>query len=818
MVSPVSSPPLLTPTAPFPVKPEGDFATGSLTHPAEIPVSNPGASDALSFFPRVSPMPRDDPIEELFQSMGLDSTSSTDFPSSYPTDGASLPVSSSPPLPSQSQNSKPRPEFKDTTVPPLRPAKIPLPNQPQENAASHSSFDAFSSYSHAVPLQHSIGLSSHGDDSIHRPLSVIHAGTGPPLNITGNPRPASIAEVINYGAHENEHARPNIYTGHDSESKDAGVSSPEQAINGNSSTQTHSYTSPSHWARLPVPPSCIDIPVTFATTWYYHPATPEFFICSRCFTDLIASTQFRQLFQSLTSAIGNRRHCRFSKPMMKDHIWKNAVLTNCLQPAIDWMRLRATIPDCRGVDGVKGDTGIKWYSAVNDSIPGFLLCQACYEDHALTNPLASYFQPHPQAQGAKDHWACDMAIPFIQQQYEADGSTGHWSNFAFEAKSRLVIPRCAQQVAVKAHGKKWFGPVHGPTGLILCAACYCDQVIHTGEEPRWQVVPGLTDARDKQVRCAMGRFNIRMAMARAHEVRDFSIFWTAIQKLEEHPLCADSGTQDDNVTWWTLPGDPSGFQVCGACYVAIAEPLGVSQFFEQKQGIPQGTILQCCFNLAHPRLRYYMPRLLEAYFTHNPMSLIQYATTYGSIKPCAREVELVGARWYGWSECTICPECYLSFARQHNALVMQMPLQHTLIDNPTMCEMYSPRMRGLYAEAASRTPPNPTDLLHHAQLRRQTYHATVPQMRRLISQQKLALGQQQMLNTLSTFHTNSGQLQQIAYSTTHTYSAPGVGGGFANMDALQGAAYGQQAMGITAGAQGALGMVRNLEQQWRAVE
>ncbi|KAH8204476.1 hypothetical protein TruAng_001392 [Truncatella angustata] len=552
--------------------------------------------------------------------------------------------------------------------------------------------------------------------------------------------------------------------------------------------------------------SCIDTPMTFASTWYSHPGAPEFLICLRCYMDHIFDTGFADAFQEFNFDDGKPRVCRFSKPRVKEHIFPRAVSTSYLQPLIDHMRRRPGIPDCRGADGVLGTVAstvnIKWYNTPDNSIPGFLACEACYEDYSACAPgLSTFLQPHHHVQGPQDTWACDFALPFIQKQYEADSKNADtrdgWNNFAIEAKARINCPPCGQARSIRSRGRNWFQPIAGPAGIIICASCYFDHVVHSGEESKWHVAPGLTEANDMQVRCSMGgRFNIRLVMARAHEVKDFSVFWDAMKKLENHPLCQDEGIHD--AQWWTLPNQPEEFQICGACYDAICQPLGVKQFFRKKSALSGGA-------------------LLEMYTTQNPTALVEYAAMYAAIPPCGRDEARTKASWYGWDDCRICTECFHDFAKQHRTLADQMTLRNKWIEGGAMCEMYSPRMRQLYLNCSQKTPAGLDELLRISIHRRQMYYQTVPQIKQLIQQQKLALGQQRMLNSLSSFHTNIGQLQQITLGSAYTYSSPGVGS-FNTMDELQGARFGQQAMGVVAGSHDAVGIVTVLEKQWRAVE
>lgn len=440
-------------------------------------------------------------------------------------------------------------------------------------------------------------------------------------------------------------------------------------------------------------------------------------------------------------------------------MFPTAVTTSYLQPLIDYMRRRSSIPDCHGPTGVSGSiasaTNTKWYNTKDNAIQGFTVCEACYEDHVKCHPsLSSYFQANPQVQGPKEVWACDFALSFIQRQYEADSKITSpemgWDNFATEAKARVGIPHCGQAQSIRSFGRKWFQPVSGPKDLVVCAACYCDDVIHTGEELKWTIAPGLTEASETKIRCALGgRFNLKIAMARAHQAKDFSYFWVAAQRLGSHPSCEDMGVV--NAEWWTLPGDPQGFQVCGACYAVICESLDVAHVFETKPERSSAN-LRCCFNISHPRLRNYMPRLLELYFTQNPTALIEYAEVYASIPTCSRDSPREGGNWYGWDDCHICAECYQDFARHHD-IAQHMQLNNTLVQESAFCEMYSTRMRQLYVVCSRRFPPDVGELLQSCRRRREVYAETVPQMKRILHEQKLALGQPKTPGSVQGSHT-----------------------------------------------------------------
>ncbi|RYC61421.1 hypothetical protein CHU98_g4789 [Xylaria longipes] len=571
--------------------------------------------------------------------------------------------------------------------------------------------------------------------------------------------------------------------------------------------------------RAPTPravTACIDTPITFATDWYWHPEAADYHICSRCYVDHIHPTAFHAEFLSARHTDGKPRVCRFNKPRMKDHLWKTAVASGSLREAVAWMRTRAAIPDCRGVNGVEGKsaTGIKWFAPRNrDEIPHFLACEACLEDKVETSQFASRFAVSAQPQPGDAVWACDMAVPFVEEEYKVKARQDDWAGFTTEAKARLVVKPCPDTQEASVAGRNWFVPTAGPRGLVLCAACYCDSVIHTGEEGKWQIAQGL----GRTVRCARGTYNIRVLMALAEHEKNWPLFWEVVARLDREKPCEEEGIVDG--MWYTLPSDPREFGVCSACYIGMMEPLGVARFWVRKPNVPPGARLICCFNKAHPRIWKFVPRLLEMYWTHDPTALDEYASLYASVPLCLRDEDKPNLRWYGWKDCTICPECYLDFAR-HSPLAKMMELHDAPLVDSVMCEMYSERMRKLYTECGSTNPPNLKPLLEYSKQRRQVYMETIPQARMIMFQAKMALQRQKMLNVMSSHYTMAGQLQQITYGTPYTYSALGIGSGFANADALQGAVYGQQAMNITAGlGSGRISFtVGQLEQRWRAVE
>ncbi|KAI1655993.1 hypothetical protein F4813DRAFT_381825 [Daldinia decipiens] len=474
----------------------------------------------------------------------------------------------------------------------------------------------------------------------------------------------------------------------------------------------------------PAVTSCIDDPVTFATDWYWHPDAPRFLICSRCYVDYIHGTRFCDPFRRERFSDGKPRICRFSKLRMRNHLLKDALATGSLELALAWMHSRSQIPDCKGIEGVKGKVGIKWYMARLNDIPGFVSCEDCYEDRILTNHFFVNFEP-TQLQPAEDTWSCDIAVPFIEKEYEARGKVNDWAGFVSETKASMSIKPCPQRNPESTYGRKWLVPKRGPEGLVLCSGCYYDRVIHTGEEALCEVDEKLTKAYDSKVWCSMG------------------VFWRSIYKLANEKCCDDDGIEDG--IWYTLPPNPLNFGICARCYMTIAESIA---------------------DLSHPRFRQFMSRLLEMYYTHDPTSFDKFASN---------------KHWYGWIDCTICPECYHDFAQQ-SPLAANMELNNTLLETNTVCEMYNPRMRDLYIKCSEASPPDARELFTCS----------------------MALNQQRFPNVASSHYNQAGMLQDIIHGHMHACGAARVG-----------AVYAQQATqaGASAASGSAILFVGQLEQQ-----
>ncbi len=564
--------------------------------------------------------------------------------------------------------------------------------------------------------------------------------------------------------------------------------------------------------------NCIYTAVTFKTTWYTHSSAPEAFICSKCYVDHIWPTQFRDQFVGRLLSDGVPRQCRFKVPRITDSLLGEGKVQGNLDGLVQFLNHRLTVPDCEKQAGTKGSQKTKWFRAMNDAIPGLVVCEACFEDIVCISPLAQFFEP-ALGQGDNQVWSCDLSISYIKKEFESRSKTGDWVGFTTEAKARLGMPACPKGTMVELSFCKWFVPVNGPPDAYLCVACYCDRILGTDQEGLWQ--QKIDDRLYTERTCCLGQFHLLMAIGAATDYNNWPAFYRALHKVAyEEKVCDPKGIQDGK--WFTFPAQPSGFSVCGACYAAILEPLGLDTFFVPQVTTPPPDVpVLCSLNTKSPRFVSYLKYLVEVWLTRDYRSWEAYASKYAAIARCPRDEEYRNRGWFGWKDCVICAECYTDFVEGTALdLPLLMPLRGQQLTENRICEMYSPRMRKMYLEACSSSPPDPTALCAYAVKRHAVFLQTMPVVRLMITQMRFTAMQASTARYQSVVYNNMGGLESVGRNHhNHTYSQVGVGYGFENMAYLESARYNQQANQLSSQIfNGNAMLAHQLEGQWRAVE
>lgn len=252
------------------------------------------------------------------------------------------------------------------------------------------------------------------------------------------------------------------------------------------------------------------------------------------------------------------------------------------------------------------------------------------------------------------------------------------------------------------------------------------------------------------------------------------------------------------------------FAICCACYASIVIPLNLAHFFVPSVRADTQAKILCCFNPGHQRVQQFVDKAFCTFLTGNPAPFEAYVTEYASIPVCPRDVLVENRLWFGWNECTICPECHHDIVRV-TTLANSMPLRGQRLSEPHMCEMYSPKMRQLYEKVSGEAPTDPSasELLEYAIQRRQLYHQLTDQKQHL----QIKLAEHHALVSMSAnFGTMGGAMHPL--SGSNPYGASNISYGYA----LQGGVHSAQASVVIAELQQGGEVLIDLENRWKELE
>ncbi|KAK7418451.1 hypothetical protein QQX98_003943 [Neonectria punicea] len=593
-------------------------------------------------------------------------------------------------------------------------------------------------------------------------------------------------------------------------------SSPRQPQPSTNPFSTEAQPSPRP-SRTPDPPKphpsgitplaeCSSDAVTYDLDWFYHPHVPGFLVCGRCYVDHIYDTSFRDVFARTFCNDKTPRRCRFGSRRMKGRLWPEAVATGNIGPVVEFMEKRANIDDCPKAAMKEGES---WYTTAE--IPGMTLCKACFEDDLMATPFGSHFQLRSIATQA----FCDSTTWYVRRIFDDCAKTNNWAAFVEGVKTRLQLPACPKQAVIKANDRAWFKSSRGPEGLQVCVSCYYD---YFHDMPGGDVFRRVSGG-DFDTRCVMSHLNLLIPTHHAVEKKDMDIFWTAIRGVDEQPFCSPQGTS--GAVWYTLRSDPAGFGICGGCRAGIVGALGGTGRFVRKPGTAPADALLCCFNLAHHRAQAYLSAYAESLLRGDWAPLEGLATTFGAVPPCQRRhlEKGGGRRVWGWGVAAICEECYLSFAKG-TSLEPRFVLrgERDAADKRRMCDLYSPRMRGLYTQACA--SGDLAGFLAAGEHRHQVWCETIAVCEQLLTQQRLAAMRAQTLGISGSFYKSLGGTMDATMGHSYTVGNAYAGYGHANEYVLQGHVYDRQAseMRAQAGGMGSVMRVGMLEARWEEVE
>ena len=354
----------------------------------------------------------------------------------------------------------------------------------------------------------------------------------------------------------------------------------------------------------PTPPQSI----TFPTHWYRLPDDDDFLICTKCYEDKLRSTRFATLLRCdyLDFGLGIDATCDFSTPRI-DSLLRQAIASNDIQPLRSYAKQRMKIKSCQGVQGIQGGNDVNWFKPVKDDIPGFVCCEACYEDVVLGTNFGPQFVPYPQPQPIDALWSCDLAIPYLKHSLPDFARSADWDGFAHAARYRMSLLTCVRDVPASASAKTWYNtvrpsPIHNMT---LCEACFLDRVGWQRDVAR-HFAPMAFSPHDVTLNMTCDFKPMPMA-ACSDLLLSHALFekWHRIASvITSKPKCSNEGVVDGE--WYGLP-DPTdasrsleNFDICAACHAGWNQSADLTHLFRRLHYAPRTSRL-CDLNPAGPR-------------------------------------------------------------------------------------------------------------------------------------------------------------------------------------------------------------------------
>ncbi|KAK4458378.1 hypothetical protein QBC42DRAFT_210433 [Cladorrhinum samala] len=464
--------------------------------------------------------------------------------------------------------------------------------------------------------------------------------------------------------------------------------------------------------------------------WHIHPSAPSFFICASCFSDLDSASAF---VKSCSIVRKGSVFCNWNTPRILQHLWPEAQASGDLTTLLAWMKRRSEeIKDCKGFGvGVSARDGLKWFSPAHDEIPGFIACEACYEEAVLATPVGDRFALNTAQ--INDGATCDMQVPYIHRSLvKKCKKDTDWQRFVEEARTRLALLPCPKMTHRPESEGKWW-TLTGVDGSVfsICEACHVDfvdgdQVLKKlFERIPLQSFPGGL-VTDRGYNCDYD-LNIPLehvvAMAQHH---NWSLEKTrsTLLAVVTKPRCAVPDGLENGV-YYNFHDEIADFGVCQACYTGLFKTHGWEKHFKNEpKTIPGKTF--CVF---HPKLNRSFQYACK--FLQVVQGTAQFSDWEAEIRKwikiplCPTFQGAKDRLWWGWNNCTACEECFndvIVGTRYEKTLPSHA---HFLADN-NMCCLYSTRMRGMYKEACE-TGDIDTFLAFCAK-RLEIYQKTVPRI------------------------------------------------------------------------------------------
>ncbi|KAH8883197.1 hypothetical protein GQ53DRAFT_883260 [Thozetella sp. PMI_491] len=556
--------------------------------------------------------------------------------------------------------------------------------------------------------------------------------------------------------------------------------------------------------------------ITYEKHWYRLPGV-NFDACSRCFLDRLSQTPFADQFVVDYDPSDQQRSCDFDTPRITSEL-AQALRANDFGILQRYMVFRAELKPCKRNIMIADD--YNWWGMAGKPLDDFAVCDACYHDYIVPRGWAPLLKDYPEKQ-TSEPYICETGLAIGAR---AAKNCATLEQFESLMSHFFTLPACNvyEPFDPETDTQTWYKMKPQDLSHVwICEFCYHEYIAASALEPHAYAFG--TQNTGAPLKCTAGSvLSFKMALNWGLQRNDFNMFYTAAQKIARSPPCVKEGMGPE-AGWMSLQPPAEGFDVCGSCFAAFIEAPGFPDRFTQfsKTYVAPGTTLRCSFNpqsSGGKRAALYFNLLDAALDSGDPAKFTEPVRILATTPACPRgepQRELV---WYLNDTYVCCPECWVAIVRgtalDHRAFPVRRN-ENVGWAVPLKCDFWSPRVRGLWAEAIEKNDLTEFDRFMLERL--QVFGQTWPQINDLRG--SMRNGMMMQMNTYqNAFILNVGSsISAAAGGGSGSYGNSSIGF-YPTMSGAQSAQLFNQASGMGGDHGPTLQRIAELEAVWKAVE
>ncbi|KAH7097527.1 hypothetical protein BKA62DRAFT_675037 [Auriculariales sp. MPI-PUGE-AT-0066] len=555
-------------------------------------------------------------------------------------------------------------------------------------------------------------------------------------------------------------------------------------------------------------------PVSYGK-WFQLTQNPRINVCNVCYNKFVAPSNLVSAFTERPYEFEEEITCSFFVPRVKA-VWRECQQRDSAALLAEYASYRGAIKDCAGLTAVDLSTHPVIYDLPSGDINDFSICGACFEDYFVSNGMAYHFRQRSATDNQRlvaegRSFVCDVAIPMIRSAARAY-KDHDWNTFVGWARGRRAAPDCVGEALVQDSRRGW--TITGVDRLVICEACYMDNVAFAPLEIRTPWQPAAAKPGDWT--CDFAHNFLHTGFQMCTSTKNFETFKAAATVVLAQPPCTDKGIV--NGTWFVLKGDETNdaaFKMCSSCYACIFLTSDTGdQFVDRK--FPEGETHLCDLRLTEKNstVRNTLMRIARAVGTRDMEYFATYARELPTMQPCPRDSWVGGPRrlFYGTGQWAACVSCYREVIRGSEVeSLMTIHGEALPAGQEYWCELYSPRMRRIFAQACE--AKSLAALETAAEERRQVNKLVIAQLKLQTAQRHNQMMMQMNMYQNAMMLQGANSFAAAAGETGSRYGNDSLGW-YETSAGADGAAMFRQASNMTLG----MPNLSGLRAQWAAVE